>query len=76
MLERVINTGNISYQLVPGSVIIITGYTMFQLMKSLQATGVSRQNILYLNFFNEIQVVLGWEPFVDRLMRTGNVKST
>jgi predicted AAA+ superfamily ATPase len=79
---------------------------MFQLMKSLQATGVSRQNILYLNFFDdrlhslqheglgvileayfsmypekkntetiycffdEIQVVPGWEPFVDRLMRT------
>ena len=78
---------------------------MFQLMKKLQDTGVARQNILYLNFFddrlhslqhdnlgvileayfslypekknaekvycffNEIQVVPGWEPFVDRLMR-------
>nr|WP_233570532.1 ATP-binding protein [Prosthecochloris sp. ZM_2] len=74
-------------------------------MKKLQDTGVARQNILYLNFFDdrlhslqhdnlgvileayfslypekknaekvycffdEIQVVPGWEPFVDRLMR-------
>lgn len=79
---------------------------MFQLMQRLQDTGVPRQNILYLNFFDdrlhnlrhdglgvileayfslypekknaekvycffdEIQVVPGWEPFVDRLMRT------
>ncbi len=78
---------------------------MFQLMKKLQDTGVARQNILYLNFFDdrlhslqhdnlgvileayfslypekknaekvccffdEIQVVPGWESFVDRLMR-------
>ena len=78
---------------------------MFQLMKKLQDSGVARQNILYLNFFDdrlhslqhdnlgvileayfslypekknaekvycffdEIQVVPGWEPFVDRLMR-------
>lgn len=78
---------------------------MFQLMKKLQDSGVSRQNILYLNFFDdrlhrlqhdnlgvileayfslypekknvekvycffdEIQVVPGWELFVDRLMR-------
>jgi len=78
---------------------------MFQLMKKLQDSAVSRQNILYLNFFDdrlhslqhdnlgvileayfslypekknaekvycffdEIQVVPGWEPFVDRLMR-------
>jgi predicted AAA+ superfamily ATPase len=75
-------------------------------MQNLQASGVSRKNILYLNFFDdrlhalqheglgvileayfsmypekkntetvycffdEIQVVPGWEPFVDRLMRT------
>ncbi len=75
-------------------------------MQTLQASGVSRQNILYLNFFDdrlhalqheglgvileayfsmypekkntetifcffdEIQVVPGWEPFVDHLMRT------
>ncbi len=78
---------------------------MFQLMKKLQDSGVSRQNILYLNFFDdrlhnlqhhhlgvileayfslypekknaervycffdEIQVLTGWEPFIDRLMR-------
>jgi len=79
---------------------------MFQIMQNLQASGVSRQNILYLNFFDdrlhslrqeglasileayysiypdkkntqtvycffdEIQVMPGWEPFIDRLMRT------
>jgi hypothetical protein len=78
---------------------------MFQLMKKLQDSGVARQNILYLNFFDdrlhslqhdnlgvileayfslypekkntekvycffdEIQVVSGWEPFIDRLLR-------
>ncbi len=78
---------------------------MFQLMQRLLDAGVSRQNILYLNFFDdrlhhlqhdnlgsvleayfsiypekkntekiycffdEIQVVPGWEPFVDRLLR-------
>ncbi|WP_027716523.1 ATP-binding protein [Desulfuromonas sp. TF] len=81
---------------------------MFQLMQRIQDSGVPRQNILYLNFFDdrlhslqhdslnvileayfslfpekkntekvycffdEIQVVPGWEPFVDRLMRTEN----
>ena len=79
---------------------------MFQLMQRLIDKGVARQNILYLNFFDdrlhglqherlgvileayfslypekknaekiycffdEIQVVAGWEPFIDRLMRT------
>lgn len=79
---------------------------MFQLMRQLLDNGVQRQNILYLNFFDdrlhslqheglgvipeayfslypekkhaekiycffdEIQAVPGWEPFVDRLMRT------
>ncbi len=78
---------------------------LFQLMKKLRDSGVPRQNILYLNFFDdrlhslrqdnlgvimeayfslfpekkntekvycffdEIQFVSGWEPFVDRLMR-------
>lgn len=78
---------------------------MFQLMQRLLESGVPRQNILYLNFFDdrlhglqhvglsvileayfslypekknaetvycffdEIQVVSGWEPFVDRLLR-------
>lgn len=81
---------------------------LFQLMADLLARGVARQNILYLNFFDdrlhdlrhvglavvaeayyslypqkkgnetvycffdEIQEVPGWEPFVDRLMRTEN----
>ena len=79
---------------------------MFQLIGKLLASGVSRENILYLNFFDdrlhhlgrdglaavtetyfslypekknaqkvycffdEIQVVPGWESFVERLMRT------
>jgi hypothetical protein len=79
---------------------------MFQVIERLLAGGVSRQNILYLNFFDdrlhslrrdnlgiiteayysifpekknaetvycffdEIQAVDGWEPFIDRLMRT------
>ena len=79
---------------------------LFQLMQKLLECGVSRQNILCLNFFDdrlhrlqhaglavileayfslypekkntekvycfldEIQVVSGWEPFVDRLLRT------
>jgi predicted AAA+ superfamily ATPase len=79
---------------------------MYQQMQALVADGVSRRNILYLNFFDdrlhklqhdglgliveayfalypekknsetvycffdEIQAVTGWEPFVDRLMRT------
>lgn len=79
---------------------------LFQVMQRLLDQGVSRQNILYLNFFDdrlhnlrqnnlgliteayysifpekkntetvycffdEIQATSGWEPFVDRLMRT------
>ena len=79
---------------------------LFQLMDRLLTEGVPRQNILYLNFFDdrlhnlrqeglgliteayyslypekkntetvyvfldEIQALEGWEPFVDRLMRT------
>lgn len=79
---------------------------LFQMIKRLLDGGVSRENILYLNFFDdrlhnlrqlglgvitdayyslypekkntetvycffdEIQAVPGWEPFVDRLMRT------
>ncbi len=79
---------------------------LFQLIQGLLDSGVSRQNILYLNFFDdrlhslrrenlaliaeayysvypekkgeetvycffdEIQAVPGWEPFVDRIMRT------
>lgn len=79
---------------------------MFQVMDRLLASGVPRENILYMNlfddrlhnlrqgglgmiteayyslypekkntekvycFFDEIQVVPGWESFIDRLMRT------
>jgi len=79
---------------------------IFQLMQKLMDSGVSRRNILYLNFFDdrlhnlrhdnlgvileayfslypekkdaekiycffdEIQAVPAWEPFIDRLMRT------
>ncbi len=79
---------------------------MFQIVQRLLDAGVSRKNILYLNFFDdrlhnlrrdnlglileayysvypekkntetvycffdEVQAVPGWEPFVDRLMRT------
>ncbi len=79
---------------------------LFQQVRKLLARGVPRDNVLYLNFFDdrlrhlqhdgpgavpdayfslhpekkntetvhcffdEIQVVPGWEPFVDRLMRT------
>ena len=79
---------------------------LFQLVRKLLDRGVPRENVLYLNlfddrlrhlqrdglgtvadayfslypekkhtetvycFFDEIQVVPGWEPFVDRLMRT------
>ena len=79
---------------------------MFQMIQQLLDRGVSRQNILYLNFFDdrlhtlrqgslgliaegyysiypekksaetvycffdEIQAIPGWEPFIDRLMRT------
>ena len=79
---------------------------MFQVIQRLLDVGVPRQNVLYLNFFDdrlhnlrqdnlglileayysiypgkkntetiycffdEIQTVQGWEPFIDRLMRT------
>ena len=79
---------------------------LFQIIRKLQGSGVPRENILYLNFFDdrlrdlrrsglasvleayfslypekknaetvycffdEIQVVSGWESFVDRIMRT------
>ena len=81
---------------------------MFQIMERLLASGVARENILYLNFFDdrlhnlrqdgfgniteayyalypdkknketvhcffdELQDLVGWETFIDRLMRTEN----
>jgi predicted AAA+ superfamily ATPase len=98
---------------VPGKATVVIGVRrggkstlLFQIIERLVARGVARQNILYLNFFDdrlhgltadrlrmipeayyslfpekqgteviycffdEIQVVSGWEPFVDRLLRT------
>jgi uncharacterized protein len=98
---------------VPGKAAICIGVRrsgkstyMFQLIQRLLKSGVSRRNILYVNFFDdrlhglrrdtlgviadayyslypekkntetvycffdEIQAATGWEPFVDRLMRT------
>jgi predicted AAA+ superfamily ATPase len=97
----------------PGKAIVCIGVRrsgkstyMFQIIEKLLADGVSQQNILYMNFFDdrlhdlradnlaliaeayysiypekknsetvycffdEIQAVPGWEPFIDRLMRT------
>ena len=103
----------VKVEVVPGKATVCIGVRrsgkstyLFQLMQHLLDKGVSRQNILYLNFFDdrlhglqhngigviaeayyslypekkntetvycffdEIQAVPGWEPFVDRLMRT------
>lgn len=100
---------------VPGKATVCVGVRrsgkstyMLQIIQKLEAQGVSRENILYLNFFDdrlhdlqqtglgiileayyslypekkntekiycffdEIQVIPGWEPFIDRLMRTEN----
>lgn len=100
---------------VPGKATVCVGVRrcgkstyMFQVIQSLIEKGIPRENILYLNFFDdrlhdlqhdgmgfileayyslypekknvekiycffdEIQVVPGWEPFIDRLMRTEN----
>ncbi len=48
-------------------------------MQRMLGQGIPRQNILYLNFFDdrlhnlffdEIQTIQGWESFIDRLQRT------
>lgn len=100
-------------QAVPGKAVVCIGVRrsgkstyLFQIVKRLLDGGVPRENILYLNFFDdrlhglqpdglglildayyslyphkknaetvhcffdEIQAVPGWEPFIDRLMRT------
>ena len=100
-------------KMVPGKATVCIGVRrsgkstyLFQVIKRLLGGGVPRENILYLNFFDdrlhnlrregpgsiteayyslypekkntetvycffdEIQAVEGWEPFVDRLMRT------
>ncbi|MCU0577985.1 MAG: ATP-binding protein [Desulfobacterota bacterium] len=98
---------------VPGKAVVCIGVRrcgkstyLFQIIRRLLEAGVPRQNILYLNFFDdrlhnlrqdnlgliaeayysvypekkntetvycffdEVQAVPGWEPFVDRLLRT------
>lgn len=104
---------HVDIELVPGKATVCMGVRrsgkstfMSQIMQRLSDKGVSRQNILYLNFFDdrlhelkhsglavileayfslypkkkntekiycffdEIQVVSGWESFIDRLMRS------
>jgi predicted AAA+ superfamily ATPase len=100
---------------IPGKVSVCIGVRrsgkstyLFQLIQRLLDEGVARENILYLNFFDdrlhslraenlweiieaydslfpekkgaekihiffdEVQVIQGWEPFIDRLLRTEN----
>ena len=115
-LEVELETGvprHLKIRAVPGKASVCIGVRrsgkstyLFQVIKRLTGNGVPRENILYLNFFDdrlhnlgrvglgsiteayyslypekkntetvycffdEIQAVEGWEPFVDRLMRT------
>jgi predicted AAA+ superfamily ATPase len=117
-LETPLETGvarQVHIEPVPGKATVCVGVRrsgkstyMFQVIQRLLKQGVSRENILYLNFFDdrlhdlqheglglileayyslypekkntekvycffdEIQVIPGWEPFVDRLLRTEN----
>jgi len=117
-LEAPLETGvarQVQIEPVPGKATVCVGVRrcgkstyMFQVIQRLLKQGVSRENILYLNFFDdrlhdlqheglglileayyslypekkntekvycffdEIQVIPGWEPFVDRLLRTEN----
>lgn len=107
----------LAVEVVPGKATVCLGVRrggkstfLFQLMEKLVAEGVSRENILYLNFFDdrlrplrhgglaqvteayfalyprkkgtetvycffdEIQEIPDWEPFVDRLLRTENCR--
>ena len=114
--EEVLATGvprRVAVRAVPGKALVCIGPRrsgkstfLFQLIRKLLDAGISRENILYLNFFDdrlhylqrdglaavmeayyllypkkknaqtvhcffdEIQVVPGWESFVDRIMRT------
>lgn len=116
--ETVLETGvarMMQLEVVPGKATVCVGVRrcgkstyMFQIMQRLFEQGVPRENILYLNFFDdrlhnlqqgglalvleayfslyphkknaekiycffdEIQTILGWEAFVDRLQRTEN----
>jgi len=117
-LEAPLETGvprHLDIEPVPGKATICVGVRrsgkstyLFQVMQQLFKKGIPRENILYLNFFDdrlhdlqyeslgliieayyslypekkntekiycffdEIQILPGWEPFVDRLMRTEN----
>jgi uncharacterized protein len=106
-------------EMVPGKAAVCIGVRrsgkstyLFQVIQGLLGGGIPRENILYLNFFDdrlhnlrqdglgliteayyslypekkntetvhcffdEIQAVSGWEPFVDRLMRTEKCQVT
>lgn len=117
-LETKLDTGvsrRVQIEPVPGKATVCVGVRrcgkstyMFQVIQSLEDKGVPRENILYLNFFDdrlhdlqheglsliidayyslypekknaekiycffdEIQIIPDWEPFIDRLMRTEN----
>jgi predicted AAA+ superfamily ATPase len=114
--QMTVDTGvprRLKIEAVPGKATVCIGVRrsgkstyLYQVMERLRSQGVPRENILYLNlfddrlhnlrnegmgsvseayysiypekkgtetvycFFDEIQVVSGWEPFVDRLMCT------
>ncbi|MCF8108858.1 MAG: ATP-binding protein, partial [Desulfohalobiaceae bacterium] len=114
--ELTLETGTrrrLNVETVPGKATVLMGVRrsgkstyLFQIMDRLLREGLSRENILYINFFDdrlhnlqqenlgliteayyslypekkgvekvfyfldEIQTVQGWEPFVDRLMRS------
>lgn len=117
-IETPLHTGiprRVTIESVPGKATVCVGVRrcgkstyMFQVIQRLLKDGVSRENILYLNFFDdrlhdlqhvglgiileayyslypekkntekvycffdEIQVIPGWEPFIDRMLRTEN----
>ncbi|MCK5229155.1 MAG: ATP-binding protein [Desulfobulbaceae bacterium] len=105
------------YEVLPGKAFVCIGVRrcgkstfLYQIMRQLEQNGTKRENILYLNFFDdrlwelkqegpgqiveayfslfpnkqgsekiycffdEIQEVSNWEPFIDRLLRTENVE--
>ncbi|OIO07218.1 MAG: AAA family ATPase [Elusimicrobia bacterium CG1_02_63_36] len=109
----------LEFKTVPGKATVCIGVRragkstyLFQIVQRLLNSGVSRKNILYLNFFDdrlhglqpgnlgrivdayyslypekknaetvycffdEVQAVAGWEPFIDRLMRTEKCEVT
>ena len=114
--EEVLNTGikrHLKYKYLKGKAFVCIGVRrcgkstlLYQIIDELEAKGVKRENILYLNFFDdrlneikhqklsmiieayfslfpekkgteevycffdEIQEVKNWEPFIDRILRT------